>query len=78
MEVVITLDTKSPEAKAFYKYSKTLFFVKTQGKKRELSDEETEKIAQELGDISSADMTACFMLNRFKKKGIKNDISNGQ
>lgn len=70
MEIVMTIDTKSPEAKAFYQYSKTLSFVKTQ-RKGELSDEEVEKLTQEMGDISNANMTNKFLLNRLKRKSIQ-------
>lgn len=77
MEVIFKVDIESPEAKAFYQFSKTLPFVKVENEKRELSDEEVEKIAVELGREVNRSMTNRFLINRLKKRYQQNDSHNG-
>lgn len=74
METII-IDTKSKEAKAFYQYSKSLSFVKTQEKK-ELSDEEVEGISLEIGKQINRAITNRFLMERFLKHTKDNDSNN--
>lgn len=74
----IMVDTKSKEAQAFYQFSKTLPFVKVEDKKRELSDEEVEEIALELGKQVNRGITNRFLMEYLRDKHTKKNDSHNR